>query len=63
MFEETEQLVAIRQAGQGVVQGEVLNLGMGGDFVGDVAARATKAGTHALGHDRARSDPADTLLA
>ncbi|MNN33988.1 hypothetical protein D3C81_1477690 [compost metagenome] len=63
LLEETEQLVAIRQAGQGVVQREVLDLGMGGHFVGDVAASATKAGTDALGHDRARSDPADTLLA
>ncbi len=44
------------------MQGQVLNLGMGGHFVGDVGARATKAGTHAFGHDRARRNPADTLL-
>ena len=39
-FEELEQLVAVRQAGQGIVQGQMLDLRMGFDFVGDVGRRA-----------------------
>ena len=61
-FEELEQLVAVRQAGQGIVQGQMLDLRMGFDLVGDVGRRAAIAAGDAVA-DRAGAQLADPRLA